>query len=107
MNDRFSLIYSPESIEDLRDIFAYISVTLSEPIIARKQVDRIRTAIKTLHQLPLRNPLVEWDPWLTMQMRKMLVDNYIVFYLVDTEKKTVSIIRILYGGRNLETILSV
>ena len=84
MNDRFSLIFSPESIEDLRDIFAYISVTLSEPIIARKQVDRIRTAIKTLHQLPLRNPLVAWDPWLTMQIRKMLVDNYIVFYLVET-----------------------
>ena len=52
MNDRFSLIYSPESIEDLRDIFSYISVALAEPIIAHKQVDRIRTAIKTLHQLP-------------------------------------------------------
>lgn len=106
MNDRFSLIYSPESIDDLRDIFAYISVSLSEPTIARKQVERIRTAVKTLDQLPLRNPLVEWEPWSTYQMRKLLVDNYIVFYLVDTESKTVSVIRILYGGRDLEAVLT-
>ena len=106
MNDRFSLIYSPESIDDLRDIFAYISVSLSESTIARKQVERIRTAVKTLDQLPLRNPLVEWEPWSTYQMRKLLVDNYIVFYLVDTENKTVSVIRILYGGRDLEAVLT-
>ena len=106
MNDRFSLIYSPESIDDLRDIFAYISVSLSESTIARKQVERIRTAVKTLDQLPLRNPLVEWEPWSTYQMRKLLVDNYIVFYLVDTERKTVSVIRILYGGRDLEAVLT-
>ena len=106
MNDRFSLIYSPESIDDLRDIFAYISVYLSESTIARKQVERIRTAVKTLDQLPLRNPLVEWEPWSTYQMRKLLVDNYIVFYLVDTENKTVSVIRILYGGRDLEAVLT-
>ena len=106
MNDRFSLIYSPESIDDLRDIFAYISVSLSESTIARKQVERIRTAVKTLDQLPLRNPLVEWEPWSTYQMRKLLVDNYIVFYLVDTESKTVSVIRILYGGRDLEAVLT-
>lgn len=36
---------------------------------------------------------------------KLIVDNYIVFYLVDEEDKQVVIMRILYSGRQYENIL--
>jgi toxin ParE1/3/4 len=34
------------------------------------------------------------------------VDSYLVFYIVIEEKKMVAIIRIMYGGRNIDLQLS-
>lgn len=39
-----------------------------------------------------------------MQMHKLPVNNYIVFYIVDEQKQNVNIIRIVYGGCNLEKL---
>jgi toxin ParE1/3/4 len=38
-------------------------------------------------------------------MRKMPVNNYVVFYLIDDPKHTVNIVRIFYGGRDVESIV--
>ncbi|MDD6564758.1 MAG: type II toxin-antitoxin system RelE/ParE family toxin, partial [Clostridiales bacterium] len=35
-------------------------------------------------------------------LRVFSVGNYMVFYLPVEEKNTVSVIRIMYGGRNIE-----
>lgn len=55
--------------------------------------------------MPERYSAVEWEPWASMGMRKVPVDNYIVFYLVDTVKLTVTVIRVLYNGRDIEGII--
>ena len=39
-----------------------------------------------------------------MGMRKVPVDNFVVFYTVDSNSMTVVIIRIVYGGRDIESI---
>ncbi len=41
-----------------------------------------------------------------MGMHKMPIDKYIVFYTVANDTQTVTIIRIVYGGRNIKTISS-
>ena len=33
----------------------------------------------------------------------MPVDNYIVLYIADDNKHTVTIVRIMYGGRNIDS----
>ncbi|MDD2443652.1 MAG: type II toxin-antitoxin system RelE/ParE family toxin [Desulfotomaculaceae bacterium] len=38
-------------------------------------------------------------------IRKALVENYIVFYVISTEDKVVTIMRILYSRRNWEHLL--
>ena len=40
-----------------------------------------------------------------MEMRFLPVDNFTVYYLVDNNKKTVSIVRIFYSGRDVEHII--
>lgn len=37
--------------------------------------------------------------------RKLIVDNYIVFYLIWEEKKQVIIMRVLYGKQKYENLL--
>ena len=56
--------------------------------------------------MPSRNPIVNWEPWKSMGMHKVPVDNFIVFYTVTDDTQTVTIIRIVYGGRDIEGIAS-
>lgn len=36
----------------------------------------------------------------------MPVDNFIVYYLVDYEKRIVTVVRIFYGGCDIESIIN-
>ena len=45
------------------------------------------------------------DPWYSRGLRIVPVDNYCVFYIPDLSKKIVSIIRVMYGNRDIEAEL--
>ncbi len=55
--------------------------------------------------MPLINALVNDHRLAQMGIRSIYVDNYIVFYIVVKETKTVTIIRVLYGRRNWQNVL--
>ncbi|MGH4121235.1 type II toxin-antitoxin system RelE/ParE family toxin [Clostridium sp.] len=55
--------------------------------------------------MPLRNALVNYERLAYIGIRKIMVDNYIVFYIANDESKTVTIIRILYGRRDWINLL--
>ena len=75
------------------------------PENAEKQVHRIRKNIRSLDLFPEGHTIVGWEPWASMEMRFLPVDNYIVYYLVDNSEGTVSIVRIFYSGRDVEHII--
>lgn len=104
MSDSYSIVYSTQALSDLKDIYAYIAQELMMPDTARGQVNRIRGVIRALDFMPSRNALVDWEPWKSMGMHRVPVDNFIVFYTVDSVSMTVAVIRIVYGGRDLEGI---
>jgi hypothetical protein len=60
-----------------------IAVDRKEKGTAAKQVNRIRKSIRELGSMPARFVSVDWEPWTSMGMRKMPVNNYVVFYLID------------------------
>ena len=101
MSKTYKVIYSPQALEDLTEIYEYIRFTLQARIAADNQSSRIRKMIRSLDTLPARHSLVEWEPWASMKIYKVQVDNYMIFYRVDEELSTVSIIRIFYSGRNI------
>ncbi|MCI7127008.1 MAG: type II toxin-antitoxin system RelE/ParE family toxin [Clostridium sp.] len=104
MSEPYRIVYSPQALEDLKDIYAYISEELQVPDTARNQVNRIREKIRSLDFMPMRYAIVDWEPWKSMKMHKIPVDNFIVFYIVDMNSMTVTVIRIVYGGRDIQGI---
>lgn len=104
MSDSYNVVYSPQALNDLKDIYAYIAQELLVPDTARNQVNRIRKEIRSLDFMPSRYALVDWEPWKSMGMHKVPVDNFVVFYTVDSDSMTVTVIRIVYGGRDIESI---
>lgn len=104
MSEPYRIVYSPQALEDLKDIYAYISEELQVPDTARNQANRIREKIRSLDFMPMRYAIVDWEPWKSMKMHKIPVDNFIVFYIVDMNSMTVTVIRIVYGGRDIQGI---
>lgn len=97
MNEKYTIVYSPEAVDDLRNIYAYISYTLLAPDVAKKQVNRIRNKIYSLEFMPEKYVQINWEPWSMRNTRKVPVDNYVVYYIVDNDTKYVTIIRIFYN----------
>jgi len=97
--------YAAQALDDLRNIYRYLSEELQAPQAAQRQVDRIRRMIRMLSSSPARFPVVAWEPWASMGMRQVPVNHYIVFYLIEEDAQTVSVVRIFYGGRHIEDIV--
>lgn len=95
--------YSDEALQDLKNIFEYIASQLREPVIAAAQINRIREQIRSLGQFPARNKKVAWEPWHSIGMRQMPVDNFIAFYTIDDNQPAVKIGRVFYGKRDVQS----
>lgn len=102
----FHVAYSAEARQDLRDIYEYIVYELLVSETAAGQTERIMKAIRSLEQMPMRHRLYEEEPWHSQGLRVLPVDNYLVFYLPDENSATVNIIRIMYGGRDIDKQLN-
>ncbi|MBD5497534.1 MAG: type II toxin-antitoxin system RelE/ParE family toxin [Lachnospiraceae bacterium] len=105
MSDGYKVIYSPAAFDDIRNIYLYIAQEIQVPDTAQNQVNRIRKKIRSLDFAPNRYSLVEWEPWKSMQMHKMPVDNYVVYYLVEEQTDTVTVVRIFYSGQDVKSII--
>jgi addiction module RelE/StbE family toxin len=105
MTETYKVLYSPAALEDLKSIYSYIALILKAKRTAAKQVNRIRQAIRSFDTFPERYAPVDWEPWASMGMRKATVDHYVVFYQVNHDRKEVTIVRIFYGGRDIEHII--
>ena len=105
MSDTYSIIYSSEAKDDLREIYSYIAYDLQAPETAEGQVNRIRKEIRSLDFMPSRYAVVDWEPWKSMGMHRVPVDNFIVYYVVINGSRTITVIRIFYGGRDIEDII--
>lgn len=90
---------------DLLAIGRYISNELLEPDSAVEVVDKIANEIFKLEDMPLRYSIVADDKLASQGIRKFIIDNYIIFYIVNKKNKLVTIIRILYKRRNWVNIL--
>ena len=92
-----------EAENDLRGIFEYIAFELQSPQNAAGQLDRLEQSIMSLDQMPERFRVYEKEPW---HSRIMPVDNYLVFYIPNHEEQTVKIMRVIYGGRDIDKQLN-
>lgn len=99
---KFKIILTQQADTDLRCIYEYIAFTLLEPGTASGQLAGIEKGILSLDEMPERFRMFEKEPWRNRELRLMPVDNFIVFYTPKTEDKTVSIIRVMYGGRDID-----
>lgn len=98
----YQVTLTPQAQTDLREIFKYIAVDLQSVQNATGQLDRLEKAIASLDQMPERYRVYDKPKWRERNLRIMPVDNYLVFYIPDHSSETVTVIRVMYGGRDID-----
>lgn len=101
----YKVFMTQPAADDLKGIAAYIANELREPFIAKKLVGRIKEAVMSLTEMPARHSLVADEKLAIQEIRKIMVDRYIVFYAVSEKDATVTVVRILYGRRDWVNLL--
>jgi len=98
----WDVFYTESATKDLQGIYDYIAYDLLEPETAEDQANRILDAADSLEHMPMRHRLCDYEPWRTMGLRVIPVNNYLIFYLPDESLSSVAIIRIMYNRRDIE-----
>ncbi len=93
---------SQQADSDLRGIFEYIAFELQSPKNAYGQLDRLEKQILSLNTMPERYRRYEKEPWKSLGLRVLPVDNYVVLYIPDCDKKVVTILRVMYARRDMD-----
>ena len=98
MHNKYKIRLSIKAKDDLKNIVFYIKNELHEPIIATKYFQFIKKELQTLEFLPQKYAIIDDDIIKNLQIRKLNIKNYIVFYRIDEQKNIVNIERILYNA---------
>ena len=89
-----------KALNDLNGIYEYIAVNLQSPENAMGQYNRIADGALELAFFPEKFRLVDFEPERSQGLRRMLVDNYSVFYVFKEE--VVAVTRVLYSASDIE-----
>ncbi len=98
---KYTIFTTAKAEEDLGEIFEYLAYKLLAGENAVRQIERIEKAIMSLDEFPERNHIYEKEPWHSRNLRVMPIDNYMIFYIPDNSKLTVTVLRVMYGKRDI------
>ena len=95
---------SEKSEQDIRDIYEYIAYTLLAPMNAETVFNRITNAVLSLEELPERHKIYKTGRN-GEEIRFLVSGNHNSYYWVDHSTSQVNVVRILYGGMDIDTEL--
>ena len=101
----YTVKVEPSALLQLEEIVKYISDVLLVPETTKKWLDEMEEAISSLDVFPFRFALIEDEPWKSNGVRKMAIKGFMVYYVIEEEKKLISVIAVVYGRRDQITAL--
>ena len=97
--------FTPDALEDMKEIKAYITDELCSEQSAINTIEKIMKRIRQLADFPEIGAPLSSIISLEVPYRFLVCGNYTAFYKVEGDDDEVHIIRVLYGRRNFMQIL--
>ena len=85
---------------EFQKIFYYINFNLKEPLVARKFYSKIISSITSLNYFPERYPKFSDFKNHDSNIRKLIVDKYIIIYQVKNDSRQIFILHIFHCSQN-------
>ncbi len=98
MDDTYKIKLTIKAKNDYKRIISYIRFNLNEPKIAEKYTILIKNKINTIESYPHKFEVIKSKLIKQNDIRKLIINNYIVLYKIIDQKKEVVILRILYNS---------
>ena len=102
---KWNVEYTEDAERDFDGIYEYFSGVRLETAAAVKLLRDLKQAADSLEFMPLRCPNYPNEPWKSRGLRVLHKHKYAIVYLPDETTKTVSVVRVVYGGRDVDTEL--
>lgn len=96
---------SRQAQDDIEGIYEYIAFNLLAPDNAAGILEKIEKNILNLKRVPLLGRRYESEPWFSRGLRVVSVGNYVILYIPDSEKELLTVVRVLYGARDIDAEL--
>lgn len=94
----YKLEYLPIARRDMIDIAKYIGIKLQNPDAADRLAEKMVEKAEGLKDMPYK--CSSYTP-----IRKLIVDNYIMFYWINEDSKLITIARVIYAKRDYAHLL--
>ncbi len=101
----YKLDYLPIAKRDMTDIAKYIGVKLQNPDAADRLTEKMIIKAEELKDMPYKYSSYTPIRKLKHEYRKLIVDNYIMFYWVNEDTKIITISRVIYAKRDYDHFL--
>ena len=101
----YKLEYLPVAQRDMVEIVRYISGELQNLTAAARLAMELVNAAESVLTFPYALPAYQPIRSLKREYRKILVQNFLMFYWVDEEKKLVTVARVVYAKRDISRLL--
>lgn len=99
-NMDFRIEFTEECIEEMSEIYEYISYNLKANTAAKRLMTEVANRILDLSISPESYVKIKKIDKLKREYHKIVVKNYIILYSIDFEKHKIYISHMIYGRRN-------
>ena len=93
--------FTPMALNDIDETVDYIGNILDNHIAAKRFYDEVKKYRSYIERNPYMYALYHDDEMAADGCRYALVGNYIMLYTINEDNKTINIIRVIYGGRDI------
>jgi plasmid stabilization system protein ParE len=101
----YFLSISDAAEQDILAAVKYIADILKAPAAANNLLDELERIEDILENTPNIYPFVPDDYLAEKGYKFVMVKNYILFFIVDEDDKTVNVIRFMHGRRDWKSLL--
>lgn len=98
METKFKIKITVAAEKDLDEIYNYIIINFCSSSIAQNLMNKIESGIMKLSNFPYKHELSRDKVLKAKGYHKLLINNYVVLYLIDIENSNIIVARIFYGA---------
>jgi len=103
--DRYNYVLTESAEADIDEAFDYIANELVNPDTASAFADELEEKLEEICKTPkagrpVHNPYLKRD-----DIRRVLVKNYIAYYLINEEAAKIVVLRVVYNRRDQDKLL--
>ena len=95
--NEYSLILTKQAETELNGILDYIVDVFRAGITAEHTLDAVIKGVERLKTMPYSAPLMDEYEYQSLGIRRLVIKNYSVFYMVSDKKRRIEILHILHG----------